>query len=75
MRKILLLVLCCTIAVTTKINAQKIATFDVDLSKATNGLEVPVSTDLDAITFLSDSALNLVEVKGNKRNPVPFQIR
>ena len=35
---------------------------------------VPAKIDLDAITFLSDSVLSLVEVQGTKRTPVPFQI-
>ena len=74
MRKILVLIVCCMILIATKTNSQKIAVFEVDLSKSTNGIEVPVSTDLDAITFFADSTLVLVEVKGNTRTPVPFQI-
>ena len=54
--------------------AQKIATFEVELSKETNGIETPVSVQLDAISFLHDSLLTLVEVAGSKRTPVPFQV-
>lgn len=56
------------------IHAQRIATLEADLSKATNGLAVPASIDLDKITFSSDSVLTLVEVVGNKRTSIPFQI-
>ncbi|MBD0365634.1 MAG: hypothetical protein ICV53_05955, partial [Flavisolibacter sp.] len=59
-----------------KINyAQKIATLEAVLTKPTNGLSMPAKTDLDALTFLPDSVLNLVEVNGSKRTPVPYQIQ
>src|SRR5688572_23458611 len=54
--------------------SQGIATFEVELSKPTSGLAIPAKVDLDAITFLSDSVLSLVEVQGTKRSVVPFQI-
>ncbi|MBD0284580.1 MAG: PmoA family protein [Flavisolibacter sp.] len=56
-------------------HAQKIATLEVVLAKPTSSLSVPAKTDLDAITFLPDSVLNLVEVNGSKRTPVPYQIQ
>ncbi|MES1220525.1 MAG: PmoA family protein [Bacteroidota bacterium] len=74
MKKSISLLVVFVVALSIKNHAQKIATLEVDLSRSTNGIEVPVSTDLDAITFLPDSSLNLVEVKGNTRVPVPFQI-
>jgi hypothetical protein len=54
--------------------AQKIATIDVELPRSTNGTYVPANVNLDAITFLPDSILNLVEISGNNRIAVPFQI-
>ena len=54
--------------------AQRIATFEVDLSKPTSGLQLPAKADLDGVTSLPDSVLSLVEVQGNKRTSVPFQI-
>lgn len=57
-----------------KPHAQKIATMEVDLSRSMHGLAVPASVALDRISFSSDSSLMLVEVDGNKRTPVPFQI-
>jgi hypothetical protein len=54
--------------------AQRIATFEVELNNPGSGLAAPVKTDLNAITFLSDTALSLVEVQGGKKSPVPFQI-
>ena len=47
---------------------------EVDLSRSMHGLAVPASVALDRISFSSDSSLMLVEVDGNKRTPVPFQI-
>lgn len=54
--------------------AQKIGTLEVTLAKPTNNLAVPVKTNLDAITFLPDSSLTLVEVQGSKRLTIPYQI-
>ena len=54
--------------------AQKIAVMDVEWHRPDTELEVPVKTDLDAMTLLSDTALSLVEVQGDKKSPVPFQI-
>lgn len=59
--------------------AQKIATLEVDLPSSTHGLEMPVSVNLDEITFLPDSVLSLVRIQNNgaqdtKMMPVPFQI-
>jgi hypothetical protein len=56
------------------LNAQKIATFDVDISQATNDLVVPVKVLIDGITHLQTMELQLVHVAGNKATPVPFQI-
>ena len=61
--------------VTTGIaSAQTIATFEVDLSKSTGGLDVPVSVSLDNISFVSDTLLSLTEVNSGKISPIPFQI-
>jgi hypothetical protein len=54
--------------------SQKIATLEVDLAKATFGLDVPFSVNLDDVTYVSDSVLNLLEIKGDKKTVVPFQI-
>jgi len=56
-------------------SAQTIAGLKVSMPKATNGLAIPASVNLDEITFLADSTLSLVEVEGNKKTPVPFQIK
>jgi hypothetical protein len=53
---------------------QKIATFEVDLSKETYGIYVPVCINLDAVTFVSDTVLTLVEIRDNHKLPVAFQI-
>ncbi len=54
--------------------SQKIASFEVEFSKSTYGLDIPVSVCLDEITYISDTLLNLYEVKGNNREVVPFQV-
>lgn len=54
-------------------SAQKIATFEVDLSTETNGLEVPVSVSLKGINLPADATLSLVKINGSKKTPVPFQ--
>jgi len=61
-----LFMITCTFA-----RAQHIATFNVDLSRPTNGLSVPVEVDLDPITSLPDSAIQLI---GPDRSPVAYQI-
>jgi hypothetical protein len=54
--------------------AQKLATFEAELSKSINVLETPTSVNLDHVSFVPDSLLTLVEITGTKRTPVPFQI-
>ncbi|MDF7811565.1 PmoA family protein [Hymenobacter sp. YC55] len=58
----------------TKGYAQTIATLQVVVPPTTSSLETPIKTSLDALTFLPDSVLTLVEVQGTKRTSVPFQI-
>ncbi len=53
---------------------QKIATLEVDLPEPAFGLEIPVSINLDEVTYVTDSLLALFEVKGSTRTPVSFQI-
>jgi hypothetical protein len=55
------------------INAQRIATLRV----TTTGKEkfnIPVQTELDALTTLSDSSLQLVEIRNGQKVNVPFQV-
>ncbi|HET9486023.1 MAG TPA: hypothetical protein VFO54_01240, partial [Chryseosolibacter sp.] len=61
-------------AISTSGYAQKLATLGVNLDQPSAGLEVPVHVSLDPITHLPDSVLDLVEVRGSQRTPVPFQI-
>ena len=55
-------------------NAQRIATIEVELPAQGSNIDMPVKTDLDVLTFLSNSMLSLVEVQGSKRTPIPFQV-
>lgn len=56
------------------IYGQKIATLEIVLPKPTYGAGVPVNIDLSELTYLSDTLLTLVEIKGGERRKVPFQI-
>src|SRR4051812_46147155 len=55
-------------------HAQKIATFEVDISRATSGIDMPVSLNLDPVTIETDSLLSLALIDGSKRTPVAFQV-
>jgi len=61
-------------AIVKPLYAQRIATLEVDLKKSTAGKEIHVQVDLDAITTLPDSVISLVEIRGNKKHPVAYQI-
>ena len=52
--------------------AQTIASFKINLQHPTNGVDVPVSVNLDNLTFESDSSISLVEMDGKKRKTIPF---
>lgn len=53
---------------------QRLATLQVRTGQAYGNLDLPVSTDLDAITKLPESSIRLVEVLGKARKAVPFQV-
>lgn len=53
---------------------QKIASFEVEIP-AGNGMEFPVSINIDNITFVADSFLVLQEVNGTSLKKIPFQIK
>ena len=55
--------------------AQTIASFKINLQHPTNGVDVPVSVNLDNLTFESDTSISLVEMDGKKRKIIPFQIK
>ncbi|MGZ5191069.1 MAG: PmoA family protein, partial [Flavisolibacter sp.] len=54
--------------------AQRIVSFGIDVSKPMNEIDVPASINLDALTFVPDSLLTLVEINGTTRTEIPFQI-
>ncbi|MBW6501464.1 MAG: PmoA family protein [Bacteroidales bacterium] len=70
--KISALALFCLI--TTDSFSQKIASIEVEFPKPANGLEIPVSINLDEITYLSDTLLNLYDITGGQRKAIPFQV-
>ena len=71
-RKITFLTLFCFVV--TNSYSQKIASFEVEFSKSTFGMDIPVSVTLDDITYTADTLLSLYEVKDNVKKPVAFQI-
>lgn len=55
-------------------HAQVLATFEVKLNRSSAGLEIPVHVMLDPLTHDADETLRLVEVQGNERMAIPFQV-
>jgi len=55
-------------------HAQKIASLEVNLARPASGMKIPVSINLDEITYLSDTLLALYETRDGGRALVPFQI-
>ena len=62
------------LSMSLQVSAQKIATLEVVLDQPTAGLFIPANINLDAVTHLPDSALTLVQVKGEEKIPVDFQV-
>lgn len=56
------------------LQAQRIATLDVTIPAAQQGMMIPMKQNLDAITPLPDSALQLFEIGSGGRKELPFQI-
>ncbi len=54
--------------------SQKVATMEVLLKRPASGMNLPVSINLDEITYISDSLLILYEISDIDRTIVPFQI-
>ncbi len=54
--------------------SQRIAKIEVNIPRGTAVPGIPVSIDLDDITFLSDTLLSLFEVKEGTRFEIPFQV-
>lgn len=76
MRKLTTVLFVLLILTGTSALAQKrLATFEVELTNPTNGLTLPVSVNLDDVTFIKDSSLSLVEVVNGVETPVPCQVQ
>jgi Family of unknown function (DUF6807) len=74
MEKIKLVLLLFLTVFISEVNGQKIASFEINLAKPTNGLNIPVSTNLDTITKLPGTKLNLIEITDGKAVQIPFQV-
>ena len=74
MKKNYLFLLCVLFGLHLSIHGQVIATLQVNAGSNKSPLQIPVQVNLDAITFLPDSVLQLMEVKGNNKIPVASQV-
>jgi len=54
--------------------AQTLASFEIDLSKATNGIDVPVTMDIAKFKINPSAVFSLIEVHDNKKIMVPYQL-
>lgn len=63
-----------TVLFTAVCSGQKIASFEVYFAKGTMGLDIPVSINLDRLTYLNDTLLTLFEINGNSKDEIPFQV-
>ncbi len=54
--------------------AQTLASFEIDLSKATNGIDVPVTMGITKFKIDPYAVFSLIEVKDNKKTVVPYQL-
>ncbi len=74
MTRIILLLAFCTTTRCIDLQAQRLAHFEIELPAAVSGLDIPVSVNLDEENLAYDSAWTLVELIGNNKVPVPFQV-
>ena len=72
MKKNIALILLLHSFISYQANSQVLATLEVNLNNNKNS--IPLKIDLDAITFLHDSTLQLVEVAGKTKTPIPYQV-
>ncbi len=72
MRKIILIAILSTANLVSA--AQVMPTFKVDLPVSTKQIDVPVNVRLDNYKLPVNSSISLVEINGNKKTPVAFQI-
>ncbi|HZF62887.1 MAG TPA: PmoA family protein [Chitinophagaceae bacterium] len=72
--KIIITLMACTLMNFPRSAAQAIAKFEISITQEKVGLAIPVHVSLHNITFLPDSLLQLVELKGSSSKPVAFQI-
>lgn len=54
--------------------AQKIAELQLSMDDKPIGINIPVHVSLDDITYLPEAEITLVEVKGNQRVEIPYQV-
>jgi len=62
------------VVLSTGVNAQTLATLEIEPAKGTAGANTPVRISLDQMTFLPDSMISLFELRDGKRISVDYQI-
>ncbi|MCD2423519.1 PmoA family protein [Niabella pedocola] len=72
-KTILCLLAFITLAGSAPLCAQRIHSWQVKTA-GTETFSIPMSVDLDAVTFEADSSLQLLETTGGRKTPVPFQV-
>jgi hypothetical protein len=73
-KRLLGMLLACVLSNGAFSQSLRIATFEVNIERAQEGLLIPAAIDLDQVTFLADSLLSLDLVEGTNHINVPFQV-
>lgn len=69
-----LLIMFTAFCIFSSLYAQKIAELHVPLTGRSLGVAIPVHINLDEITFLPESEISLIEIRGKERIEIPYQI-
>jgi hypothetical protein len=69
-----IVITCISVLISVHCTGQKLASFEVSFTKETRGLDIPVSVNLDQVTFVSDTLLTLFEIIGKTKSEIPFQV-
>ncbi|MEJ7777943.1 MAG: PmoA family protein [Daejeonella sp.] len=72
--KITGLCLVCLLALLPGLNAQTLATLEIEPARGSAGADVHVRFNLDQVTFLPDSMISLFEVSNGKKISVDYQV-
>ncbi len=74
MKKRIVFILLFHLAISLYAGSQILATLEAVLKNSNNPVSLPVKVNLDEITVLPDSVLQLIEVTGKTKTTIPYQI-